>query len=139
MPNPNSPSVLSRDNLRSLFAAAIALLTVGGWIYSLTRSPLRDALAVQTRLWWIEQIVGLVLAIVCIGIILRKRAFLTPAFWLTVYSLVFDVMRWLFEFADGQVRVPVAMFLYALFLWRLRLTRRALAAERAASTIDTTV
>ncbi|MDP9202894.1 MAG: hypothetical protein M3P26_13325 [Gemmatimonadota bacterium] len=128
MPDSNSPSLLPRDNLRSLLAAAITLLTVGGWIYSLTRSPLRDALAAQTRLWWIEQIVGLVLAIVCIAIILRKRAFLAPAFWLTVYSLVFDVMRWLFEFADGQVRIPIAMFLYALFLWRLRLTKRELAA-----------
>lgn len=138
MSDSSSPSLLPRDNLRTLFAAAITILTVGGWIYSLSRSPLRDALAAQTRLWWIEQIVGLVLAIVCIGIILRKRAFLAPAFWLTVYALVFDIMRWLFEFTDGQIRIPVAMFLYALFLWRLRLTRRAVAAERAAATVNAT-
>ena len=133
MTDPTSPQLrsgpLPRDNFRSVIAALITVLTVYGWIDALGRTPMRHALTVQTRLWWIEQIVKLVLAIVCVGIILRKRWSLTPAFWLTIYSLVFDVMRWIFEFKEGQLRVPIALILYALFIWRLHLARRTVAAE----------
>src|SRR6266702_5490032 len=115
---------LPRDNFRSVLAALITLLTIGGWVNALGRTPLRDALRAQTRLWWIEQIVSLALALVCIGIIMRRRSFLGPAFWLTIYSTLFDVMRWIFEFVDGQLRIPVALILYVLFLWRLLLTRK---------------
>ncbi len=121
---PPRPDLLPRDNIRSVIAALIALLTVGGWINALGKTPLRDALHAQTRLWWIEQIVGIALALVCIGIIMRKRAFLEPAFLLTIYSTLFDVMRWIFEFIDGQLRIPIALALYLLFLWRLVRTRR---------------
>ncbi|HEY3133939.1 MAG TPA: hypothetical protein VGJ47_04850 [Gemmatimonadaceae bacterium] len=121
---PLSQRLLPPDIFRSVLAALITLLTIGGWINALGRTPLRDALRAQTRLWWIEQIVGLALALVCIGIIMRRRAFLEPAFWLTIYSTLFDVMRWIFEFIDGQLRIPVALILYLLFLWRLLLTRR---------------
>jgi len=116
--------LLPRDNFRSVLAALITLLTIGGWVNALGRTPLRDALRAQTRLWWIEQIVSLALALVCIGIIIRRRSFLGPAFWLTIYSTLFDVMRWIFEFVDGQLRIPVALILYLLFLWRLLLTRK---------------
>jgi hypothetical protein len=132
MTDPTSPPlrnrILPQDHVRSIVAALITLLTIYGWIDALGRTPMRHALLAQTRLWWVEQIVGFVLAIVCIGIIMRKRSFLTPAFWLTVYSLVFDIMRWIFEFIDGEVRIPVAMILYALFLWRLWTTRKQVAA-----------
>ena len=121
---PLQPLLMPRDNFRSVLAALITLLTIGGWVNALGRTPLRDALRAQTRLWWIEQLVGLALALVCIGIIMRRRVFLEPAFWLTIYSILFDVMRWIFEFIDGQLRIPVALILYALFLWRLVLTRR---------------
>lgn len=121
---PLRPLLLPRDNFRSVLAALITLLTLGGWINALGRTPLRDALHAQTRLWWIEQIVALALALVCIGIIMRRRAFLEPAFWLTIYSTLFDVMRWIFEFIDGQLRIPVALILYLLFIWRLLLTRK---------------
>ena len=128
MTGPTSPQLRPRllppDVFRTVLAALITLLTIGGWINALGRTPLRDALRAQTRLWWIEQIVGLALALVCIGIIMRRRAFLEPAFWLTIYSTLFDVMRWIFEFIDGQLRIPVALILYLLFLWRLLLTRR---------------
>jgi hypothetical protein len=126
-PDRYSASLLPRDTFRTLIALAIIALTIGGWIYVLAIPVDRFALSAQTRLWWIEQIVGFVLAIICIGIAMRKRAFLTPAFWLTIYSLVFDVMRWIFEFREGQLRIPIAMVLYALFIWRLQLTRRAVA------------
>ena len=79
------------------------------------------------------------LAIVCIGIITRKRSFLTPAFWLTVYSLVFDIMRWIFEFIDRDIRIPVALVLYALFLWRLWTTRRQVAAADYNVVAETTI
>jgi hypothetical protein len=126
-----SPSFLPRDTFRTLIALAIIVLTIGGWIYVMMIPVDRFALSAQTRLWWIEQIVSFVLAIVCIGIVLRKRSFLTPAFWLTVYSLVFDVMRWIFEFKEGQLRLPIALILYALFIWRLHLARRTVSAEQA--------
>ena len=127
-----------RDNFRSIVAALITALTIGGWINALGKTPLRDALAAQTRLWWIEQVVSLALAIVCIAIILRKRSFLTLAFWLTVYSLVFDVVRWIFEFKEGQLRIPVALILYALFLWRLWITRKEVAAVENIIAAETT-
>jgi hypothetical protein len=139
MTNPNSPvsdqyspSLLPRDTFRTLIALAIIALTIGGWIYVLMIPVDRFALSAQTRLWWIEQVVSFVLAIVCIGIVLRKRSLLTPAFWLTVYSLVFDLMRWFFEFKEGQLRIPLALILYALFIWRLQLARRTVAAEQRA-------
>jgi hypothetical protein len=116
--------LLPRDNIRTVLAALITLLTIGGWVNALGKTPLRDALHAQTRLWWIEQIVGLALALVCIAIIMRRRAFLETAFWLTIYSSLFDVMRWIFELIDGQLRIPVALILYLLFLWRLVITRR---------------
>jgi hypothetical protein len=139
MTNPNpaisdqySPSLLPRDTFRTLIALAIIALTLGGWIYVMMIPVDRFALSAQTRLWWVEQVVSFVLAIVCIGIVLRKRSFLTPAFWLTVYSLVFDLMRWFFEFKEGQLRIPLALILYALFIWRLQLARRTVAAEQRA-------
>src|SRR5438477_13149925 len=128
--SPLRPRLLPPDIFRSVLAALITLLTIGGWINALGRAPLRDALRAQTRLWWIEQIVGLALALVCIAIVMRRRAFLEPAFWLTIYSTLFDVMRWIFEFIDGQVRIPVALILYLLFLWRLLLTRKQVDAGR---------
>ena len=127
-----SPSVLPRDTFRTAIALAIIALTIGGWIYVLMIPIDRFALSAQTRLWWIEQVVSFVLALVCIGIVIRRRSFLTPAFWLTIYSLVFDVMRWIFEFKEGQLRIPIALILYALFIWRLQLARRTVAAEQQA-------
>ena len=121
------PEQIDMASLRRVFAAAdgIDTLIIGtGTEVWLPPSELRDALRAQTRLWWIEQIIGLALALVCLGIIMRRRAFLGPAFWLTIYSTLFDVMRWIFEFIDGQVKIPVALILYLLFLWRLLLTRK---------------
>ena len=125
---PLRPLLLPRDNFRSVLAALITLLTVGGWIDALGRTPLRDALRAQTRLWWIEQIVSLALALVCIGIVMRRRSLLEAAFWLTIYSALFDVMRLIFEFIDGKPTIPVALILYLLFLWRLVITRKQVGA-----------
>ena len=132
------PGILPRDNFRSVVAALITVLTIYGWIDALGRTPMRNALTVQTRLWWIEQIVKLVLAIICVGIILRKRWSLTPAFWLTIYSLVFVIVRWVFIFREGQLEILVAPLLYALLLWRLWITRRQVSAAQYTVMIDTT-
>ncbi|MDQ6691039.1 MAG: hypothetical protein M3Z18_11070 [Gemmatimonadota bacterium] len=131
-----SPTFLPRDTFRTVVALAIIALTIGGWIYVLMIPIDRFALSAQTPLWWIEQVVSFVLAVVSIGIVLRRRSFLAPAFWLTIYSLLFDVMRWFFEFREGQLRIPVALILYALFIWRLQLARRGAAAERQAVTVQ---
>src|SRR5436853_251019 len=69
------PTVLPRDNFRTVVAALITALTIGGWINALGRTPLRDALRAQTRLWWIEQVIAFALAVMCIGIILRIAIF----------------------------------------------------------------
>jgi len=142
MTDPTSPQlragVLPRDNFRSVLAALITVLTIYGWIDALGRTPMRNALTVQTRLWWIEQIVKLVLAIVCFGIILRKRWSLTPAFWLTIYSLAFVIVRWVFIFREGQLEILVAPLLYALLLWRLWMTRKQLSAAQDTVIIDAT-
>ena len=132
VPEQYSTSVLPRDTFRSVIAWLIIALTIGGWIYALMIPVDRFALAAQTRLWWIEQVTSFVLALVCIGIVLRKRSFLGWAFWLTIYSLIFDVMRWIFEFKEGQLRIPLALILYALFIWRLHLARRTVASEEHA-------
>jgi lysylphosphatidylglycerol synthetase-like protein (DUF2156 family) len=141
MTDPTSPQLrtepLPRDNFRSVIAALITVLTVYGWIDALGRTPMRHALTVQTRLWWIEQIVKLVLAIVCIGIILRKRWSLTPAFWLTIYSLVFVIVRWVFIFREGKFEILVAPLLYALLLWRLWMTRKQVSAGQDTGITDT--
>jgi hypothetical protein len=124
-----STELLPRDTFRTLVAVAIVLLTIGGWICVLMIPVDRFALSAQTRLWWIEQITGFVLAIVSIAIAFRKRSFLTLAFWLTIYSMIFDIIRWYFEFKEGQPTIPIALVLYALFIWRLHLARRTVAAE----------
>jgi hypothetical protein len=124
-----STELLPRDKFRTVIALAIVLLTIGGWIYVMMIPVDRWALSAQTRLWWIEQITGFVLALVCIAIALRKRSFLTLAFWLTIYSMIFDIVRWYFEFKEGQPTIPIALLLYALFIWRLQLARRTVAAE----------
>ena len=54
--------LLPRDTFRSLIAAAIVVLTLGGWIYVMMIPVDRFALSAQTKLWWIEQVVGFVLA-----------------------------------------------------------------------------
>jgi hypothetical protein len=140
MTNPTSPQTrlapLPRDTFRSVIAALITILTLYGWIDALGRTPMRNALAAQTRLWWIEQIVKLVLAIVCIGIILRKRWSLTPGFWLSIYSFVFVIVRWVFILREGQFEIVVAPLLYALLLWRLWIARKEEAATRQTVVVD---
>ena len=141
MTNPNSPvsvsepyssTLLPRDTFRTVIALAIIALTIGGWIYVMMIPIDRFALAAQTRLWWVEQVTKFVLALVSIAIVLRKRSFLNWAFWLTIYSLIFTVMRWIFQLRGGQLTISVALILYALFIWRLSLTRRTVFAQERA-------
>ena len=132
---PYSTTLLPRDTFRTVVALAIIALTIGGWIYVMMIPIDRFALSAQTRLWWIEQVTKFVLALVSIGIVLRKRAFLNWAFWLTIYSLIFTVMRWIFQFRGGQLTISVALILYALFIWRLSLTRRTVFAQERAGAV----
>ena len=130
---------LPPDIFRTIIAALIALLTIAGWLNVFVKPPLRAALVFQTRAWWwIEQIISVLLAILCIGIIMRKRSLLTPAFWLTIYSLAFDIVRWYFEFREGQLRIPVALILYLLFAWRLWVARRQVDAIEDRATVEAT-
>ncbi|HEU4747310.1 MAG TPA: hypothetical protein VFS56_02330 [Gemmatimonadaceae bacterium] len=131
MANPATTELLAPDRIRSAIAAAIALVTAGGWLYSLMRPVQRAALPYQTAIWWIEQIVAVALVVVCIGIIMRRRSFYRLAVWLTGYSLLFDLLRWLLGYAQGTLVIPIGLVLYALFLWRLRLARPAIPASPA--------
>ena len=125
MATSGSTELLARDNIRTAVAAAIAVLTAGGWLYSLMRPQEREALPAQTTIWWIEQIVALALVVICIGIIMNRRSFYRPAVWLTGYSLLFDLLRWLLGYAAGTFVIPIGLVLYTLLLWRLRLARPA--------------
>ena len=127
MANTDSSRLLAPDRIRTAIATAIALLTAGGWVYSLLRPQQRAALPYQTAIWWIEQIVALALVAVCIGIIMRRLSFYRTAVWLTGYSLLFDLLRWLLGYSQGTLVIPIGLVLYALFLWRLRLARPAVA------------
>lgn len=117
--------LLARDNIRTAVAAATAVLTAGGWVYALMRPQQREALPAQTTIWWIEQVVALALVVICIGIIMNRRSFYRPAVWLTGYSLLFDLLRWLLGYTGGTVVIPIGLVLYTLLLWRLRLARPA--------------
>jgi hypothetical protein len=129
---------LPPDKFRTVLAALITVWTIGGWIDALGKTKMRGALGAQTKLWWIEQLVSIALAIVCIGVFMRKRAFLWPAFWLTVYSLVFDVVRWFFELYDREYLLPLALVLYALFLWRMWKTRNQVSAVEDGDIVEAT-
>jgi hypothetical protein len=128
---------LPPDIFRTIVAVLIALLTIAGWLNVFAKPPLRAALLFQSRAWWwIEQIISVALALLCIGIIMRKRGFLNPAFWLTIYSIAFDAVRWFFEFRAGQLRIPVALILYLLFAWRLWVARRRVTGVENTTTIQ---
>lgn len=130
---------LPPDIFRTIIAVLIALLTIAGWLNVFVKPPLRAALVFQTRAWWwIEQIISVALAILCIGIIMRRRSVLTPAFWLTIYSLTFDIVRWFFEFKEGQLHIPVALILYLLFAWRLWVARREVDAIEDVAPVEAT-
>ena len=144
MTAPSTTTVTRTDRLppdifRTIVAALIALLTVAGWLNVFAKPPLRAALMFQSRAWWwIEQIISVALALLCIGIIMRKRSVLNAAFWLTIYSIAFDAVRWFFEFKEGQLRIPVALILYLLFAWRLWVARRQVAVVETTTTVQAT-
>ena len=130
---------LPPDNFRTVIAVLIALLTIAGWLNVFVKPPLRAALMFQSRVWWwIEQIISVALALLCIGIIMRKRAVLNTAFWLTIYSIAFDAVRWFFAFRDGILDVPVALILYLLFAWRLQVAKRQVAEIEDAAAVQAT-
>lgn len=136
MPDVNTSRILPRDTFRSVLAAIIVLLTLGGWIYSLMRPEYRAALPAQGTLWWIEQLVSLALMVCAIGVLLGKRAFVAPAFWLAAYSLVFDIVRWYFELSEVRVPVPLTVLLYGLFMWRIwRVGRGRTVVQQAPPTV----
>jgi len=143
MTAPTTPVIrtdrLPPDIFRPIIAALIALLTIAGWLNVFVKPPLRAALVFQTRAWWwIEQIISVLLAFLCIGIIMRKRSFWGAAFWLTIYSLAFDIVRWFFEFKEGQLNVPVALILYLLFAWRLWVARQQVLLIDSAGSVQAT-
>ena len=136
MPDVNTSRTLPRDNARTVLAAIIVLLTLVGWILQLMRPEARAALPFQGKLWWVEQLVSIALMVACIGVVLQKRAFVAAAFWLSAYSLVFDIVRWYFELSQVRVPVPLTVIIYALFMWRIwRVGRHDTVVQEAPPTV----
>ncbi|HUQ99247.1 MAG TPA: hypothetical protein VM166_07325 [Gemmatimonadaceae bacterium] len=132
----NTSRTLPRDRFRTVLAVLIVLLTLGGWVYALMRPEYRAALPAQGQLWWIEQLVSIALMIAALGVVFQRRAFVAAAFWLSAYSLVFDIVRWYFELSEVRVPVPLTVILYALFMWRIwRVGRSAEADAEAPPTV----
>ena len=110
--------------MRSVLACILAVLAFGGLVYSLARPELRARLGEQSMLWWTEQLIVLAQAVVCIGIVARKRSLAMPAVLLSAVVLLSGAMHWWQALTGGRVSVPITTILNALFLWRLLASRR---------------
>jgi len=115
---------LPPDLVRSVLAAIIAMLGMGGWAYSFTRPDMRAALPDHSVLWWTEQLLLLAHAVACIGILLKRRMFVVPAILLSGIMLLFGALHWLQALTEGRLSIPITPLLIALFMWRLLATRR---------------
>ena len=115
---------LPADSMRSVLACILAVLAFGGLVYSLARPELRARLGEQSMLWWTEQLIVLAQAVVCIGIVARKRSLAMPAVLLSAVVLLSGAMHWWQALTGGRVSVPITTILNALFLWRLLASRR---------------
>ena len=108
-------------------SAVLSLVTIisiyreGGILKRLRATPLRPQtiLTAQVVVKLLLTAVSLALMVCAIGVLLGKRAFVAPAFWLAAYSLVFDIVRWYFELSEVRVPVPLTVLLYGLFMWRI--------------------
>lgn len=116
---------LPADSMRSVLACVLAVLAFGGLAYSLARPEPRARLGEQSMLWWTEQLIVLGHAVVCIGIVARKRFLAMPAVLLSAVVLLFGAMHWLQALAGGRVSIAVTPVLNALFVWRLLASRRS--------------
>jgi len=124
----DSSQRLPTDLMRSILACILAVLAFGGQAYSLARPELRARLGEQSMVWWTEQLIVLAQAVVCIGIVARKRFLGMPALILSAVVLLFGAMQWLQALAGGRVSIAVTPILNALFLWRLLARHRSPAA-----------
>ena len=115
---------LPPDLVRSVLAAIIAMLGLGGWAYSFTRPDMRAALPDHSVLWWTEQLLLLAHAVACIGILLKRRMFVVPAILLSGIMLLFGALHWLQALTEGRLSIPITSLLIALFMWRLLAIRR---------------
>jgi len=125
MSHVESTGQLPPDLLRSVLAAIIAMLGLGGWAYSLTRPDMRGSLPGQSVVWWTEQLLLLAHAVACIGVLLKRRVFVVPAVLLSGIMLLFGAVHWWHALLlEGRLSIPVTPLLIALFMWRLLATRR---------------
>jgi len=116
---------LPPDLVRSILAAIIAMLGLGGWAYSLTRPDMRAALPDHSVVWWTEQLLLLAHAVACIGILLKRRVFVVPAMLLSGIMLLFGALHWWQTLLlEERLSIPITPLLIALFMWRLLATSR---------------
>ena len=115
---------LPPDLVRSLLAATLTALAFGGWIYSLARPEMRAALGEQAAIWWAEQLLLLVQAVLCLGILLNRRTLVPAVIALTALMLLFGAVHWWQALMQGRLSLPVTWVLNSLFFWRLRASRR---------------
>jgi hypothetical protein len=119
--SPNSR--LASDPIRTLLAVLVAALTLGGWLFALRRAEVRAAIGTQSPIWWVEQLILVAQAIVCIAVVRGAAGARRPASILTAIALGLGVLAWVQGMRlAGRHPIPFTPLLNALLLWRL--TRR---------------
>ena len=111
---------LQVDLLRTLVASIIALLSIGGWIYVLSKPELLRTIAQQPPTWWVEQTVVFLQALLCFAIIARIAEARLPALILTGLALLITAGAWIKGMQlSGRHPIPFTPILHTVLLWRL--------------------
>lgn len=121
----HSSERLAPDAIRTVLAAIIGGLTLGGWVYGLFRPDVRHAIGAQSGIWWLEQSILLAQAVLCLVLTRRYAACLLPVLAVTAVVVLFGILHWVQAVAAGEVSLPVTLLVNIGLMWRLKATRRA--------------
>jgi len=119
-PESSSATKVGSDPLRTVFALLVAVITLGGWVYALSRADLRAGLSGQPFTWWFEQMVILAQALACLALARGVVRAWRPASILTGAGLLITTLAWMQGIRlTGRHPIPVTPIVNALLLWRL--------------------
>jgi len=125
---------LESDPLRTVAAAVIATLALGGWAYSLSKPALRATFPAQSATWWFEQFIILLQALACLALARGVVQAWRPAPILTVAAFVITTLAWVQDIRlSGRHPIPVTPIFNALLLWRLWRSNPPAASRRVAT------
>jgi hypothetical protein len=117
-----------------LVAVVIAVLSLGGWVYTLSKPALRATLGTQTAAWWFEQGIILLQALACLAFVRGVGRASRPASILTGAALLITTLAWVQGMQlTGRHPIPITPILNALLLWRLWRATSLDASERLAA------